>query len=132
MTLGTSNSKLLLFVYISPESAFGLPGRMSDEYSSVATGKLKLKTDGCSDMKKKSKKRKRDKDKLKTSAELAILEEMRQEQTASGGRTDGQAMAATSSGPARTLTKAELAFKKQQEKTVRKRLDIDLILYEPV
>lgn len=94
---------------------------MSDEYSSVATGKLKLKTDG-SDMKRKSKKKKRDKDKLKTSAELAILEEMRQEQTASGGRTDGQAMAATSAGPARTLTKAELAFKKQQEKTVRKRL----------
>lgn len=85
---------------------------MSDEYSSVAKGKLKLKSDGCAEAKKKSKKRKRDKDKMKTSVEHTIREEMNQDQAA-GGRRDGQQATVT-----RTLTKAELAFKQQQEKTV--------------
>lgn len=85
---------------------------MSDEYASVARGKLKLKSDGCAELKKKSKKKKKDKEKLKASAE-AVRDEM-QEQSA-GGRTDGQP---SGSATHRTLTKAELAFKKQQEKTV--------------
>lgn len=85
---------------------------MADEYSSVATGKLKLKTDGCVELKKKNKKKKREKDKMKIAAEQAIREKSHEQ--GQGGRTDGQATSTTG----RTLTKAELAFKQQQEKTV--------------
>lgn len=88
---------------------------MSDEYGSVARGKLKLKSDGSGDIKKKSKKRKREKEKLKSNAEQSIREEMSESQAATGGRTDGPA---SSSGSRRTLTKAEVAFKQMQEKTV--------------
>lgn len=89
---------------------------MSDDYSHVAKGKLKLKTDGSGDMKKKNKKRKREKEKLKSNAEHTIRDEMTQDQAAAtGGRTDGPS---SSSVARRTLTKAELAFKQMQEKTV--------------
>lgn len=88
---------------------------MSDEYGSVARGKLKLKSDGSGDIQKKSKKKRRDKDKLKSSAEQSIREEMSESQAATGGRTDGPA---SSSASRRTLTKAEVAFKQMQEKTV--------------
>lgn len=90
---------------------------MSDEYSHVAKGKLKLKSDGSGDIKKKSKKKKRDKEKLRSNAEHTIRDEMSQDQAATGGRTDGPSSAGTTVSR-RTLTKAELAFKQQQEKTV--------------
>lgn len=86
---------------------------MSDEYGSVARGKLKLKTDGSESIKKKSKKKKKDKEKLKANVEQAIREEI--SGSGNAGRTDGPA---SSSGTQRTLTKAELAFKQMQEKQV--------------
>lgn len=84
---------------------------MSDEYSNVAGGKLKLKSNGCVELKKKSKKKKKDKDKLKEGVAHSIREEM-------GHTQNGSGSSQSSAAPTRTLTKAELAFKQQQEKTV--------------
>lgn len=88
---------------------------MSDEYSSVARGKLKLKSDGSGDVKKRSKKSKRDKEKLKASVEQSIRDEVTRTQEQPGG-TSGST--ASSAAHKRSLTKAELAFKQMQEKTV--------------
>lgn len=87
---------------------------MSDEYSNVARGKLKLKTDEGGVSKKKSKKSKRDKDKLKAGVEhTTIHDDISRNQ-------DGSSSSSTNTK--RKLTKAEMAFKQMQEKTVRKRI----------
>jgi hypothetical protein len=67
---------------------------MSDEYAKVARGKLKLKTDG-----EISKKKKKKKDKEKERVDKIMAE-------------------VGTSKPASELTKAELSFKKMQDKMV--------------
>lgn len=78
---------------------------MSDAYDFVAKGKLKLKTDGS--IKKKKKKKSKDKDKEKEAYQKALEEDRiaSQQQSSSSGE--------------RKLTKAEQAFKIQQEKMVK-------------
>lgn len=71
---------------------------MSDEYENVARGKLKLKTDS-SKVSKKKKKDKKNREKLERE-----LEKQKQSQIPQA--------------PARQMTKAELSFKKMQEKMV--------------
>lgn len=71
---------------------------MSDEYEQVARGKLKLKTDSNKVSKKKKKKDKKNREKLERE-----LEERQN---------------TTQQAPARQMTKAELSFKKMQEKMV--------------
>ena len=73
---------------------------MSDEYDHVSRGKLKLKTDGEIKKKKKKKKDKQLKDEIKNTSSECV-------EIASG-----------SSGFERPLTKAEISFKKMQEKMV--------------
>lgn len=73
---------------------------MSDEYACVSKSKLKLKNDGGI---KKKKKKSKDKDK-----EREALQQTLQQQSSGSSKTK----------PERQLTKAELAFKQQQEKMV--------------
>lgn len=74
---------------------------MSDEYDNVARGKLKLKTDSNKVSKNKKKKDKKDREMV----EREIEEQMRK--------------AASAEQPqSRTMTKAEMAFKKMQNKIV--------------
>ncbi|XP_017475098.1 PREDICTED: protein FAM32A [Rhagoletis zephyria] len=82
---------------------------MSDAYDFVAKGKLKLKNDHETKKKKKSKHKHRDKDKEreKQSIQGSINESLEEKIT-------------NSSAP--KLTKAELAFKQQQEKMRNKRI----------
>lgn len=77
---------------------------MSDEYSKVARGKLKLKTDGEISKKKKKKDKKREKE-----AAANIDRETIQ-------------ISEPSSSSERKLTQAELSFKKMQDKMVWKSL----------
>lgn len=70
---------------------------MSDEYEHVARGKLKLKTDSNKVSKKKKKKDKKEREKLER--ELEERQHIPQ-------------------APVRQMTKAELSFKKMQEKMV--------------
>lgn len=74
-------------------------GKM-DEYECVSRGKLKLKKD--SDMKKKKKKKSKSKEKEKM--EKVMIEK--------GDSSSNEA-------PVRQLTKAEISFRKKQEKMVR-------------
>lgn len=80
---------------------------MSDAYEFAAKGKLKLKTDSQHKKKKKSKHKHKDKDKNKerekVSLQNSINESLEDKIT---------------SNSAPKLTKAELAFKQQQEKMV--------------
>lgn len=74
---------------------------MSDEYDNINRGKLKLKTDSNKVSKKKKKKDKKDREMI----EREIEEQMRK--------------AANSEQPQKlTMTKAEMAFKKMQDKIV--------------
>lgn len=75
---------------------------MSDEYEHVARSKLKLKTDS-SKISKKKKKDKKNREKLE-----------REHEQHKEALKDVQSSAA----PRRTMTKAELSFKKMQEKMV--------------
>lgn len=75
---------------------------MSDEYEHVARGKLKLKTDS-NKISKKKKKDKKNREKLEREHES-------HKETLNGIQS--------SSAPGRTMTKAELSFKKMQEKMV--------------
>lgn len=75
---------------------------MSDEYEHVARSKLKLKTDS-NKISKKKKKDKKNRDKLE-----------REHEQHKEALNDIQ----SSSAPRRTMTKAELSFKKMQEKMV--------------
>lgn len=77
---------------------------MSDEYANVARGKLKLKTD--SDISKK-KKKKKSKDKELEKIEKTSVETVK---------------IVSSTGENSRYTKAELAFKKQQEKIQNQRI----------
>lgn len=77
---------------------------MSDEYEQVARGKLKLKSDSS----KVSKKKKKDK---KNREKLEREHENHQHKDKSNGTPSAAA-------PGRTMTKAELSFKKMQEKMV--------------
>ncbi|XP_037824786.1 protein FAM32A [Lucilia sericata] len=79
---------------------------MSDEYACVSKSKLKLKNDGGI---KKKKKKSKDKDKDK---EREALQQTLQQQQSGGSKAK----------PERQLTKAELAFKQQQEKMRNKRI----------
>lgn len=74
---------------------------MDDDYAQVARGPLKLKKD--SEMKKKKKKKCKSKDKEKM--EKVLIDKPPAEDS-------------HSKAPVRQLTKAELAFKKMQEKIV--------------
>lgn len=76
---------------------------MSDEYEHVARGKLKLKTDS----NKISKKKKKDK---KNREKLELEHGNHQHADTLNG--------SQSAAPRRTMTKAELSFKKMQEKMV--------------
>lgn len=76
---------------------------MADEYSSVSRGRLKLKTD--SEISKK-KKKKKSKDKEKEMIEKTSTETIQIVSTSESSR----------------YTKAELAFKKQQEKIQQQRI----------
>lgn len=76
---------------------------MSDDYEQVARGKLKLKTDS----NKISKKKKKDK---KNREKLELEHGNHQQAEALNG--------IQSAAPRRTMTKAELSFKKMQEKMV--------------
>lgn len=90
--------------------------RIMDEYDCVATGKLKLRTDSDSSKKKKKKKnKKKDQEKLERAVKKFS------EDTDSGTRT------VTPSTTTTTLTKAEMAFKKGQEKMVSFWLECNLI-----
>lgn len=71
---------------------------MSDEYEHVARGKLKLKTDS-NKISKKKKKKKDKKEREKLELELEERQHIPQ-------------------APSRQMTKAELSFKKMQEKMV--------------
>lgn len=75
---------------------------MADEYEHVARSKLKLKTDS-SKISKKKKKDKKNREKLE-----------REHEQQREALNDSQSSAA----PRRTMTKAELSFKKMQEKMV--------------
>lgn len=75
---------------------------MSDEYAKVARGKLKLKTDGeISKKKKKKKDKEKERDKI-ANVDRSTVEIVPQESSSSG----------------RKLTKAEISFKKMQDKMV--------------
>lgn len=76
-----------------------------DEYALVSKGKLKLKTDSEIKKKKKKKSKKSDKEKLERGAQ----EELESIKTAFDEHKS----------QARQLTKAELSYKKMQEKMVR-------------
>lgn len=76
---------------------------MGDEYDLVARGKLKLKTD--SEKKKKKKDKKKEREQLERGVKESI------EETRDNGKSNGLKM-----------TKAEMAFKKQQEKMVNNNL----------
>lgn len=76
---------------------------MSDDYEHVARGKLKLKSDS-SKISKKKKKDKKNREKLEREHEIHQHNE-----TLNGIQ---------STAPGRTMTKAELSFKKMQEKMV--------------
>ena len=86
---------------------------MSDEYDFVAKGKLKLKND--SEIKKKKKKKSKDKDKEREKLQRAFDESLEE---------DAQRFGTNSAAGSyeRKLTKAELAFKQQQEKMKNKRI----------
>lgn len=73
---------------------------MSD-YDCVARGKLKLKSDG--EIKKKKKKKDKDKEKIKEKIEKVSSDTIEIKSPSSSGRQ---------------LTKAEISFKKMQEKMV--------------
>lgn len=81
---------------------------MEDEYEAVARGKLKLKND--SEIKKKKKKKHKNKDKEKF--EKGMKE-------SPGNNTISNETIAAAQRSGRQLTKAELSFKKMQEKMVR-------------
>lgn len=74
---------------------------MSDEYAKVSRGKLKLKTDS-EIFKKKKKKSKKTKDDDRVIVDKDTVEIASQEASSSG----------------RSLTKAEISFKKMQDKMV--------------
>lgn len=78
---------------------------MSDEYAKVARGKLKLKTDG-----EMSKKKKKKKDKEKERDKVANID-----------RSTVEIVPQESTG--RKLTKAEISFKKMQDKMVSSSYD---------
>lgn len=80
---------------------------MSDEYDLVARGKLKLKTDSISskDKKKKKKEKKRERERLERG--------VRQEQ-----ETIDEEVRANAAPKGATMTKAEMSFKKMQQKMV--------------
>ncbi|XP_014091196.1 protein FAM32A-like [Bactrocera oleae] len=80
---------------------------MSDEYEFAAKGKLKLKNDSQHKKKKKSKHKHKDKEREKVYLQTSINESLEDK---------------VSSGAAPKLTKAELAFKQQQEKMRNKRI----------
>lgn len=76
---------------------------MSDEYAKVSRGKLKLKTDGeISKKKKKKKDKEKEREKIANSDSSTIQINSEQE----------------SSSTTRKLTKAEMSFKKMQDKMV--------------
>lgn len=78
---------------------------MSDDYACVSKSKLKLKNDaGIKKKKKKSKDKNKEQNMVHHSVDMERL------QSSSTSRSVG--------GEQRTLTKAELAFKQQQEKMV--------------
>lgn len=74
---------------------------MSDEYEQVARGKLKLKSDSSKISKKNKKKEKKNREKMEREA-YEYNEQMKNSQQE----------------PVRQFTKAELSFKKMQEKMV--------------
>lgn len=78
-----------------------------DEYDVVARGKLKLKHNVDSQIKKKKKKKSKNKEK----------ERLMEKQLAEKAQTHSDS---SNDAPIRQLTKAELAFKKMQEKMVCK------------
>ncbi|XP_063705653.1 protein FAM32A [Culicoides brevitarsis] len=78
---------------------------MEDDYAQVARGPLKLKKD--SEIKKKKKKKNKSKDKEKMEKVLVDKPPAEEQQ---------------SKAPVRQLTKAELAFKKMQEKIQKERI----------
>ncbi|XP_067634741.1 protein FAM32A-like [Eurosta solidaginis] len=82
---------------------------MSDAYDFVAKGKLKLKNDDKANKKKKSKHKHKEKDKerAKEALQTSVNESLEDKVTSS---------------TAQKLTKAELAFKQQQEKMRNKRI----------
>lgn len=81
---------------------------MSDEYEFAAKGKLKLKNDSQHKKKKKSKHKHKDKEREKVYLQTSINESLEDK---------------VSSGAAPKLTKAELAFKQQQEKMVSENVE---------
>lgn len=80
---------------------------MEDEYENVSRGKLKLRITDSDISKKKKKKNKKNKKKEQERLERGVQQTNDEEQ---------EARQATSSGS--QMTKAEVAFKKQQEKMV--------------
>lgn len=76
---------------------------MSDEYEHVARGKLKLKTDSSKVSKKKKKKDKKNREQMEREHETNYSNEK---------------LNNIPQAPVRTMTKAELSFKKMQEKMV--------------
>lgn len=76
---------------------------MSDEYEHVARGKLKLKTDSSKVSKKKKKKDKKNREQMEREHETNYSDEK---------------LNNIPQAPVRTMTKAELSFKKMQEKMV--------------
>ncbi|XP_039961396.1 protein FAM32A-like [Bactrocera neohumeralis] len=80
---------------------------MSDAYDFAAKGKLKLKNDSQHKKKKKSKHKHKDKEREKVSLQTSLNESLEEKVTSSA---------------APKLTKAELAFKQQQEKMRNKRI----------
>lgn len=95
-----------------------------DEYAHVAGGKLKLKHSGDIQIKKK-KHKKKDKAKLKAQIEKTVESSTQNNPDAPKERTSSSTHVNTSNSASsgRVLTKAELAFKKMQEKTVRTMID---------
>lgn len=81
---------------------------MSDAYANVARGKLKLKTDG-----EITKKKKKNHDKEKVREQVQKTD------------PDTVEVAQPDTSPERKLTKAEMSFKKMQEKTVSRSLRIN-------
>lgn len=80
---------------------------MSDEYEHVARGKLKLKTDSSKVSKKKKKKDKKNREQMEREHETNYSDEK---------------LNNIPQAPVRTMTKAELSFKKMQEKMVSENL----------
>jgi hypothetical protein len=85
---------------------------MPDEYENVSRGKLKLKID-CEISKKKKKKKNKDKDKEKE--KISNVDKDTIQINSSEGSNKSQLM----------YTKAELSFKKMQEKMVSERFDLN-------